>query len=61
MSQIVVENSKTVHGASRPVLFSARNAALEGPLFHGIIGGIARRDGECWRVRAAKERRRSMR
>jgi len=24
--------------------FSARNAALEGPLFHGIIGGIARRD-----------------
>ena len=27
--------------------FGARSAALKGPLFHGIIGGIARRR-DCW-------------
>jgi hypothetical protein len=38
------------------LFFSARNAALEGPLFHGVIGGIAR--GECiaW-IELVEERR----
>ena len=36
---------KRYTGPEGRFFFSARNAALKGPLFHGIIGGIAR--GEC--------------
>jgi len=32
-------------GPEGQFFFSARDAALKGPLFHGIIGGMAR--GEC--------------
>ncbi|SPE28467.1 hypothetical protein SBA2_40030 [Acidobacteriia bacterium SbA2] len=36
---------KRYTGPEGQFFVSARNAALEGPLFHGIIGGIVR--GEC--------------